>query len=121
MKIIYSKLLTKPYHGRFCIWFIALRDMNVSHGLVRHEFRHADQYKKDKFRFISQLWDMEVRTDLEIDAYLYDGRYTLEKIAFIIHKMYNLSILGRFLGTILGKRTHKYSEKEILDLINARI
>ena len=117
MKIIYSGILTGKFEGKFYLFFIALRNKHVSQGLIAHEFRHAEQYKANKWHFISQLWDMDIRTELEVDAYVHDGRFVPENIAYIIHNMYELSILGKLLGKILGRRTHKYSKDEILNLV----
>lgn len=121
MKIIYSKFLTGRFEGKFYLFFIALKHKYVSNGLIRHELRHAEQYKANKWHFISQLWDMDIRTELEVDAYVHDGRFVPENIAYIIHNMYELSILGKLLGKILGRRTHKYSKDEILDLVKHKL
>jgi len=121
MKIIYSKLLTGRFEGKFYLFFIALKHRDVSNGLIRHELRHAEQYKANKWHFISQLWDMDIRTELEVDVYVHDGRFVPENIAYIIHNMYELSILGKLLGKILGRRTHKYSKDEILNLVKHKM
>jgi hypothetical protein len=121
MKIIYSKFLTGRFEGKFYLFFIALKHKYVSNGLIRHELRHAEQYKANKWHFISQLWDMDIRTKLEVDAYVHDKRFCPEVISYIIHNLYELSILGKIIGKILGRRTHKYSKIEILELVKLKM
>jgi len=90
-------------------------------GEERHELRHEEQYKANKWHFISQLWDMDIRTRLEVDAYVYDKRFCPEVISYIIHNLYELSTLGKIIGKILGRRTHKYSKIEILELVKLKM